>query len=88
MRNGTVLKSRASIQNGFSLLEIVMVMAIMSVILVATVSTRESARDALAEHKRDQAGEMTSDFGSTPKTPSTKTPPAPLSRNISNQDIF
>lgn len=46
MRNDITLKSRTSIQTGFSLLEIVMVIAFISVILVGAISTRESARDA------------------------------------------
>lgn len=88
MRNSIALSSRASIQTGFSLLEIVFVFAIISVICLATLSTREGVRDAVAEHKLERANGITSDIDSTPKVPSTKSAVAPLSRNISNQDIF
>ncbi|WP_408601315.1 prepilin-type N-terminal cleavage/methylation domain-containing protein [Pseudomonas sp. PLMAX] len=88
MRNGFVLKSKVSIQTGFSLIEIVMVIAILSVILLSAMTYQGNAKQALAEHKNDRGGAMSAENEPAHKLPSSTSPIAPLSRNISNQDIF
>jgi prepilin-type N-terminal cleavage/methylation domain-containing protein len=88
MRNGIVLKSRVSIQTGFTLIEIVMVIAILCVVLISIMTFQQNAKQGLAEHENDRGGAMSAENEPTHKLPSSKPPIAPLSRNISNQDIF
>lgn len=89
MRNSTALKSRTTSQSGFSLLEIIMVFAIMMMVMMGAMMMTEVKviPDSDSEHTLKRVGRTHSDDHSLKEFPS-KPPLAQPSRNMSNQDIF